>query len=130
MKHYVLPFKPIAWKRAIPNYYSRHMYDAQKQEKLLCGIYLRQQHGQDPFYEGALHLSATFFMAIPHAKSKKSGIMGSPHFIKPDLDNMEKFIQDCATGILYKDDCQIAQKTTKKIYDSTPRIEFTLQEIV
>lgn len=128
MKRYTLPFDPIAWSRAVPNHSLRRMYDKQKQEKLICGIHLRNQHGTDPIFQGPLHLSVTFFMAIPATKRTKN-IGGKPHACKPDLDNLEKFLQDCANGILFRDDALISKKTSQKVYDTNPRIEFTLEEI-
>jgi len=49
-----------------------------------------------------------------------------PHNIKPDLDNLEKFYTDCATGIFWTDDCQITVMSSKKSYDDNPRTEMEI----
>lgn len=42
---------------------------------------------------------------------------------KPDIDNYEKAVLDACTGILFKDDGQIAVSVTQKIYSLNPRTE-------
>ena len=49
-----------------------------------------------------------------------------PHYSRPDLSNLIKFIEDVATGILYKDDCIIAELVSYKHYDTNPRTEFMI----
>ncbi len=41
------------------------------------------------------------------AKRKKF-LDGQPHVLRPVGDNLEKFLNDCMTGVVFKDDCQIA----------------------
>ena len=127
MRHYVIPGNPIAWARVVPDHLRFRMFDKQKQEKLVTGITLRKLHTEPPL-QGPLHLTIVFYMPIPVTKKKKIK-EGDPHFIKPDLDNLEKYIGDCANKILYCDDCQIARKNSSKIYSAEPRIEFWLSEI-
>lgn len=45
---------------------------------------------------------------------------------KPDLDNLEKFILDCANGIFYKDDKSIVNLQSKKLYSNNPRTEIEI----
>jgi Holliday junction resolvase RusA-like endonuclease len=50
---------------------------------------------------------------------------GSPrlHTIKPDIDNLIKFVMDCGQNILWNDDSTICQIESKKIYSKHPRTE-------
>ena len=45
------------------------------------------------------------------------------HTAKPDLDNLEKFYLDCLTGIIFSDDSQVVQLSSKKLYSNHPRTE-------
>ena len=45
---------------------------------------------------------------------------------RPDLDNLQKLLQDCMNGLLFKDDSQIVQLTTSK-YESNNIEECGLQ---
>jgi len=37
-----------------------------------------------------------------------------PHITRPDGDNLEKFLNDCLSGIVFEDDCQIAWMVRSK----------------
>ena len=104
------------------------MWDPQKELKLVAAIHLRNQFENLEPIVGAIHIDAKFYMPIPKSKSKKlqAGLIGKHHICKPDLDNLIKFICDCATGILYKDDAVVASINIQKLYDEDPRTEFTL----
>jgi Holliday junction resolvase RusA-like endonuclease len=62
----------------------------------------------------------------PHQNAKLWGCVA--HIHKPDLDNLEKFYLDCGTGILWKDDCQITQLSSKKLYGIEPKTEITIMK--
>lgn len=44
-----------------------------------------------------------------------------------DLDNLEKFILDCMTGILLHDDRQVVNLSSEKLYSDTPRTEIDIK---
>lgn len=131
MKIFVIPGDPIPWARAHPNYAKRKVYDSQKHLKIAASLYLSQQAGNDPLFEGPIHMDITFYMKVPQSISAKRRelLYGKPHFTKPDNTNMTKFYEDICSGILYHDDCIIAVTTARKIYDANPRTEFTLREL-
>jgi Holliday junction resolvase RusA-like endonuclease len=121
---YYIEGPPIPLARA--RMCSHGIYDPQKNEKLLISLNLRSQHGNRELYAGPLHLNCTFFMGMPkHAKGKWPQLRGTYHKIKPDIDNLEKFLLDICNNIIIKDDCQIASVTKQKIYDYEPRTEFS-----
>lgn len=124
---YVIPGNPVPLARARHTY--RKVYDSQKNEKLISGINLRNQHQERPLLEGPLQLDVVFYMPIAKTRAKfAKSLIGTAHFYTPDLSNMIKFIEDVSSGILYKDDCQIVSIIAKKIYGD-PRTEFTIKKL-
>ncbi len=123
---YILHGNPVPLARA------RHgvgrVYDSQKDIKFAYGIALRSQNRSGYLYTGPLGLNITFYLPIPKSREKQS-LQGQPHIYTPDLSNLIKLIEDCANGILYKDDCAIAEINAKKCYDNSPRTEFTIVEM-
>jgi Holliday junction resolvase RusA-like endonuclease len=76
-----------------------------------------------------------FYMPIPKSfsQSKKNACKWGliEHNIKPDRSNLEKFYEDCANNILWKDDCQITSGKVIKKYcsDDKPRTEIHMTPI-
>lgn len=48
---------------------------------------------------------------------------------KPDIDNLEKFILDCANKILFDDDHMIIKLSSKKIYSNQPKTEINIMAL-
>ena len=120
---YIIKGDPIALAR--PRVGGKKVYDAQKHEKLVAGIDLRNQHGKRSFYSGPLHLRVVFYLKLPRDNHIQEG---DPHISKPDLSNLIKFIEDIGTGILYEDDKWISCIEAHKVYGKEPRTEFTIEE--
>lgn len=73
--------------------------------------------------DGGVRFCADFRMPRPesHYRNVRAGRFlrdDAPRFhtIKPDLDNMEKAVQDALTGIVWTDDCRVCQKYSRKLY--------------
>lgn len=125
---YVIPGPPIPWKRA--GHANGTFYDTQKHQKLQTGLYLSNQHALRSPFEGPLELTIVFYFPMPKSwRNKTKEMECTPHFIKADNDNLQKYVQDVASGILYHDDCLIAETHSYKTYSEVPRTEFTLSEI-
>ena len=77
-----------------------------------------------------VRLTCRFFMPIPASASKKQRILmegcAVDHTKKPDLDNLIKFVKDCANGILWNDDSQVFYITASKAYHPSPATEITI----
>jgi len=73
-------------------------------------------------------LTAEFYLPIPKTKAlaKKKGLY---HTSKSDLDNLLKFILDCMTGIVYKDDSIVCKILSSKMYSQIPRVKINIKEI-
>lgn len=75
---------------------------------------------------GPLVLVLYFCMPMPKAWSKKTRLRPPPHTKRPDVDNLVKWICDCANEILWCDDAQVTACYSQKLYDEEPK---TVMEI-
>jgi len=121
--------KPVPWARPGRSKFNK-CYDTQKDEKESYRWSLKVDHGASPLFSGPLGLDVIFYMpmtgTIKKLSSEKPGL---PHYSRPDVDNFAKFFIDAATGVLYQDDCIIADLRARKIYDENPRTMITIWEL-
>jgi Holliday junction resolvase RusA-like endonuclease len=73
-------------------------------------------------------------MAMPNnvATALRKNKPGSTniHGVKPDIDNLQKFVLDSiSNGVLLTDDKIVYSIKATKLYDERPRTEFTITEI-
>lgn len=131
MRTYVIAGRPTPLSRPRFSSFNSRVYDPQKAAKVVPIISLASQHNDEPLLDGPLHLDIIFYMPIPLKgnRSNKYKINGTPHCIKPDLDNLIKWIGDISCGVIYRDDALIASITSKKVYDLNPRTEFVITTI-
>jgi len=129
-KQYIIPLKPTAWSRAGVNHREKRFFDMQLKEKERYICYLSQQHGNDLLFEGPLELDVIFHMPIPKTKANRRPYPW--HDSVPDLDNLEKLLQDAitASGVIWKDDRQVAKKNTQKIYHPTTELIIKITELI
>jgi len=136
MKHEMtvrIPGNPIAKKR--PRFVRRGKfvgtYNCQDTEEGKFKWELLAQKKDMPIIESAIHLTCRFFMPIPASISKKKRALyvgcAVPHIKKPDLDNLIKFVKDCANGVLWRDDSQVNSLTASKAYHPQPGTEIRLE---
>lgn len=102
-------------------------YDAQTRDKVSFGLYLSQQHNDEPMFTNPIHIDVTFFMAIP--KSLKDREPSFYHSTTPSLDSLYKFFLESIKDILIKDERLICSLTVKKVYDREPRTELNITEV-
>lgn len=110
-------------------------YDSQIKDKLIFQKMIRSQIcsiKKSPLETGLIcellskesyQVNLIFFMPYPQSKRRKTmpDLCDIPHIVKPDLDNLVKFVLDCGNGLLWKDDKMINQIMSKKIYDEEPK---------
>lgn len=126
---YVIEGNPVPLQRV--RFVNRHCWDAQKALKTKIGIDIERQHDGVPLISGPLRLVITFYFSIPasYSMAKRSACMIRSHISRPDLSNLIKFVEDIAIGIIYNDDCTIAEIEARKCYDATPRTEFEIIQL-
>ena len=126
-KTYILKGQPVPLARVGQNKFQR--YDTQKNLKLISCITLQSQHNNEPLFESVpLELVVTFYLEIPKTRATKVA-EEQWHYYRADLDNLVKFICDCANRIIFRDDSLICSIIAKKVYSSKPRTEFTIREL-
>lgn len=118
-----IPGTPIAKKR--PRFARRgkfvSTYNPQETEegKFIC-LMSTQLKGHKPIPAGTpVFLEAQFHMPFPASMSAKKRETAR-HTKKPDVDNLLKFIKDCANGVLWHDDSQVVLVLAQKLYSDTP----------
>lgn len=126
---YVIEGNPVPLQRV--RFVNRHCWDAQKALKTKIGIDIERQHDDSPFFSGPLKLIITFYFepATSLSVTKRHRLSGVSHVFRPDLSNLIKFVEDIAIGIIYNDDCIIAEIEARKCYDSIPRTEFEIIQL-
>jgi Holliday junction resolvase RusA-like endonuclease len=123
----VIEGKPIPKKNTL--FGNKRGYNSQK--KLMDGIrmVIKSQY-KGELLTGAVKLDVIYYMPIPKDTSKKKRKALKWHIKRPDEDNMTKLIKDCMSGIVYKDDSQVADARYRKIYSDNPRTEIIIEELV
>lgn len=78
----------------------------------------------------SFNLTCTFLFPIPRSfnTAQKNALLWGidPMDKKPDLDNLEKFYMDAATGVLWDDDCKVVVNHSNKMYSENPRTEMVI----
>ncbi len=127
-KRYIIQGVPIPLMRTRKT--ATRVYDPQKDIKERLGWEIAAQHHL-PMYTGPLRLEVEFYFPMAKSLSKKhSEMIGTYHVYKPDLSNLIKLVEDVVQGIIYKDDCIIAQINATKTYSNEPRTEFTITPLI
>nr|DAS80667.1 MAG TPA: Endodeoxyribonuclease RusA [Caudoviricetes sp.] len=100
-----------------------------------CKFLIANQYIGQPMLEGALRARVRFFIEPPqyisNRKKNRQGLLDEtiPVGKKPDIDNYEKSLYDSMSGVVFKDDGQIAMHDVGKFYSLKPRIEVEIEEI-
>jgi len=123
MLTYVIEGVPIPWKAH--GGYGRKSFNPLYKEKQYCQWQIRAQHNQQAPVTSPIRLGLTFYLPIPKATSgirKRQMLAGLMHHLKrPDVTNMQKFIEDCIKGIVIEDDAQVVEINAKKLYSDLPK---------
>ena len=115
------------------------MYDPSSTDKKEMWLQIAKYRPKQPL-AGDIYLKAIFYM--PYRKymyrtGKYSHLLKDSfkcmkfHSVKPDLDNLCKFLLDtiAGKGRMICDDSQICVLQAEKVYGKTPRTEITIEEI-
>lgn len=102
-------------------------WDSQKINKVTTSITLESQHDDQPFFEGPINLSISFY--LPIISMKRLFLDKMPHTQDPDLNSLIRFVANIGIGILYKDDGLIASVSAWKYYSINPRTEIIVRQL-
>jgi Holliday junction resolvase RusA-like endonuclease len=93
-------------------------------------IYSEMKKKNIPIFTGPVYLKIIFNFRPPKSLAKKYYFKALPD-TRPDLDNLEKMLNDACSKILFRDDAQITRKEVYKRYiwdDSLPYILLSIEE--
>jgi Holliday junction resolvase RusA-like endonuclease len=93
-----------------------------KDWKNTVGWQVRSEYHGKP-HLGPVVMDCYFYLPRPKRLPKKYQF----HTRKPDLDNLLKAVKDALKGIIYKDDSQVFDGRTRKLYGYPPRVVIALQ---
>ena len=116
---------PIACSRPRFNFATRTVYEQPEQKKLKEGAkwQLRSQYREKPL-TCALSIDLTFYLPIPKSTTKprmRQMVNGLLHpIVKPDIDNLQKFVLDVLNGLVFDDDRKVVEIRARKLYSSKP----------
>lgn len=124
-KTYRINIAPIPWQRTNRN--GVRSYDSLVRDKVSFGLYLSQQHNDEPFFDKPINLDVTFYMPIPKLlKDKPDSVY---HSVNPFIDSLWRFFIDAIKDILIADERVICSYSVKKVYDKEPRTELIITEV-
>ena len=128
---FVLTGRPIPLAR--PRLSKGVVYDSQKDKKNAHTLELQIQKPANYIIPTRpLQLVATFFIPLPKSttKYKRTNLLSKPHVLRPDIDNMCKYLLDVCNGMLIKDDAQVASIHARKIWADQGKTTFQFVEII
>lgn len=76
-------------------------------------------------WDNPIGMGLVFNLPRPKSVSKKRRWP----YVKPDLDNLAKCIQDALNGVYYTDDSRICEMMIRKQYGQNPGVEVTVWKI-
>lgn len=100
-----------------------------------CQLLIANQYIGQSILEGTLRARLRFYIKTPQYLSKVKKYHQAlideviPVDEKPDVDNYEKALYGSMSGIVFKDDGQIALHDVGKFYSLNPRIEIEIEEM-
>lgn len=128
-----IPGKPIAKKR--PKFFRRGgfvgTYNCQETEegRVMNQIAAARPDGFE-IVTSPISLTVNFGMPIPESTSRKKRLDMAEgrlrHIKKPDVDNLLKFVKDCANGVLWRDDSQVFAVWATKSYSENPETRIVM----
>jgi len=116
---------PIAWKRPGRRLIGTNVitYDKQRKEKDQTQWQIRAQYREEPILV-PIHMDIVFYRQMPKSLGKKLREQMLHDYVKcyrrPDLDNLAKYVLDCMTGIIFKDDAQVTELNLRKVWALKP----------
>lgn len=115
-----IPYEPVPWS---PSRVSKFgTYDPKEKDKRAIR-YLIRQNFHEPIMEGYVHVVLMFGFSVPKSASKKKRAQMLAGEIIPtrcDCTNLQKLLEDCLKGIVFKDDRMVESISSKKMYSHKP----------
>lgn len=131
-----VPGAPIGWQRAGRNRRTGAIYTQSKtraKETEIAEAYRAAANGWKFGDKAPLRIQVTAYYPIPKsaAKAQREAMLDGKvrPTVKPDYDNVAKLVGDALNGVAYRDDAQIVDGRTVKMYSETPGIAVLIGEV-
>lgn len=133
--HFMIYGKPIgkARPRFVARGQKRWTINPQETEEGLFAAKVSEQYGRNEptILPVMTRVIFTFERPKNHfgtgRNSKKLKPSAPPeHIVKPDVDNLEKFVFDCFNGVVWKDDSQVVKTMIEKRYGDIASTEVSV----
>lgn len=101
---------------------SKRSYPWKRDVAQAAGVAMQGQ----PLLDGPLMLGLEFYLPRPKGHYGKRGLRPSAPpipTVKPDLLKLARAVEDALTGIVYRDDAQVARQVLDKFYGEPARVE-------
>ena len=131
---YILEFKEKAISKGRPRfsrYGGTYTPERTRNYETMIGLKFKEKYKNEPS-EKPIKALVVFTFEPPKSLSKKKRqelLLTEYYTKKPDIDNTIKAIFDGLNGTAYKDDAQICDLKTRKIYGLEDSIYIELEEI-
>lgn len=113
--------KKVSVVNGKPHFYEPKELQAAR-EKLTAHL---AKHVPEEKYMGPVRLMVKWLFPIINGHGN-----GEYKYTKPDLDNSQKLLQDCMTGLgFWKDDCYVASLVAEKFWADQPGIYIRIEGI-
>ena len=117
MIKFEIPGRPVPMPR--PRFANGRTHNTKESTaaKDVVGILVKQAMGHRKPYKGPVRLFCTFVTTYPSGMSKKARSAPGAwlNTKRPDVDNLVKLVMDGMNGIVYDDDAQVVDLSSKKI---------------
>jgi Holliday junction resolvase RusA-like endonuclease len=121
---------PVPWQTH--KGYGKYSYNPRYKEREAVQWQLKSQY-QGHLLGGPLQITYTYHIDIPKNTSKKERIRMGEGLLRPtkrpDLDNYNKFLNDCLNKVVIVDDSLIVKLVSEKYYSDNPRVEIEISEV-
>ena len=122
---------PVSWRAHAG--YGRKSFNPRYREREYYQWQIRSQWNQQTPISAPIRLDVAFHLPIPKATSKVRRLQmlndKIHHICRPDVDNLNKFLNDTLKGIVFEDDSQVVALNSRKIYGETPKTVVNLEII-
>lgn len=128
MSTFIVPGEPRAKARA--RFAANHFYTPTDTKDYEDAVGWAARDSGIEKHFGPIELVVKAFFPIPITWKGEKRLLASrsqlKHSAKPDVDNLQKLVQDALNGIAYFDDKQVWLATVSKEYSDRPRLEITI----
>lgn len=124
------PFRPRGWERTGSGNGNRYTQPKDRRFRSDVATLAAAAHRGEPFTGPCeLKIVAVFAIAKSASRKRQAELLGRPHCIKPDGDNILKAIGDALNGIVWADDSQAYSVSLRKTWGVEDGFRVTAREV-